>query len=184
MRLKPLIFVTMIIAVTIFINGYLFSEKKDARVYKIATVTKPATGKAIDFSFQMDGKTVTFAELTKDKVVFLNFWATWCGPCKMEIPDIIEINKELSGNNFIVIGIPLERDPDNAIAGVQKYAEAKGMNYLNICDTKHALATAYGGISGIPTTFFIDKNGNVSEKIVGMQSKAAFLQAIERAKKK
>lgn len=117
----------------------------------------------------------------KGKVVFINFWGTWCPPCRREIPDIIEINKELSGKDFIVVGIAMERASD-PISQVQSFAEKNGINYINFINIPE-LSEAYGGIPAVPTTFIVDKNGNIAEKIVGMRDKAGFMQSINRVLK-
>src|SRR5688572_27362432 len=62
-------------------------------VATVESVSAAKSGKATDFAWKADGKTVSFSEFTKGKVTFLNFWATWCPPCRREIPDIIEISK-------------------------------------------------------------------------------------------
>jgi len=151
------------------------------KVIDIASVKKGTKGKAVDFTWVENGKTYSFAEVTKGKVVFLNFWATWCGPCKMEIPDIIKINEELSNDDFVVIGINTDRGKslEQIRSMVQGFAKAKKINYINFLLTQN-IVDPYGGISGIPTTFIIDRQGNISEKIVGARSKADFMKSINR----
>ena len=161
---------------------------RSARVYEISKVAKSAgTKKITDFSWKEGSKTVNFAKYTKGKVVLLNFWGTWCPPCRKEIPDIIELSKELK--NFVVVGVTLEnRTPGvkNRMTKVSGYASKKNIPYINLVadDTKtKALAQAYGGkngITGVPTTFIINKNGEIVEKIVGGRSKADFLKVIKR----
>jgi thiol-disulfide isomerase/thioredoxin len=155
------------------------------KVYFIQAVAPSSTqGFARDFGWQENGKPIQFSTVTKDKVVFLNFWATWCGPCRHEIPDIIQIAKDLKNKDFIVLGVALERTQtaDEAMEKVKAFAQANGINYINFI--RHPeLETAYGGISGVPTTFIIDKNGAIVEKLVGMRSKEAFMESINRVLK-
>ncbi len=154
-------------------------------IHQIASVAPSNDpGKYRDFLWVVNGEKKLFSELIKNKVVFLNFWATWCGPCRHEIPSIIDISKELDPSEFVVVGIPLERDryqsPDAAMERVKSFAVSQGMNYINF-NPAQELEIAYGQISGIPTTFIIGKDGSVKEKIVGARSKEDFMTSIKRA---
>lgn len=172
----------------IFTIGLLFGlitttnakEAKVGTVTTVQTVESPTRGKMVDFSFEKDGKTIMFSDYVKGKVVFLNFWGTWCGPCRKEIPDIIKIAKELEGKDFIVVGIALERPSKNMVGRVEDFVKSQGINYINILDTEGSLKTAYGGVPYVPTTFIIDKDGNVNKKIQGMQSYEAFMSSIKK----
>jgi len=155
------------------------------KVYFIQAVAPSSPpGYARDFGWQENGKPVQFSTITKDKVVFLNFWATWCGPCRHEIPDIIEIVKDLKNKDFIVIGIALERTQtaDEAMEKVKSFVQTYGLNYINFIRNPE-LESAYGGIAGVPTTFIIDKNGVIIDKLVGMRSKDAFMESISKVLK-
>lgn len=154
------------------------------KVLYINSVSKPVTGKATDFTWNDGNKTIRFSEYTKNKVVFLNFWGTWCGPCKREIPDLIEISKELSGKDFVMIGIALEgrTTPEQAHQRVSKFVEEKQIPYLNFIGVAE-IQLAYGGINSIPTTFIIDKDGNIVETIIGARDKATFMKSINKVLK-
>ncbi|MCK5742509.1 MAG: TlpA family protein disulfide reductase [Chlorobi bacterium] len=161
---------------------------RSARVYEIQKVAKSAGTKTItDFTWKEGSKTVSFAKYTKGKVVLLNFWGTWCPPCRKELPDIVELSKELK--NFVVVGVALEDQRASVSKKRQtviEYATKKNLPYINLVGNNtiiKELAAAYGGkngISGVPTTFIINKNGKIVEKIVGGRSKADFLKAIKR----
>lgn len=153
-------------------------------VFQIKSVAKPVKGKAVDFTWEENGRTIKFSELTKNKVVFINFWGTWCPPCRREIPDIVAIDKE-KGDDLILIGMALEheRNPQRAAQKVSSFAKKNGIKYRNFIASRD-IAVAYGGINSVPTTFIIDKNGNVNQTIVGMRNKEAFEQAIQRARGK
>jgi len=93
----------------------------------------------------------------KGKVVLLNFWATWCGPCRMELPDLIRIQQKYAERGFTIVGIADEHDDDGKrlAAAVQKM----GINYPVAFGTRDS-SRAYG-ITAIPRTFLIDRKGNV-----------------------
>ena len=154
----------------------------EIQVLDVKDVGKAQKGKAVDFEWLEDGKTYKFSEFTKNKVVFLNFWATWCGPCRMEIPDIIEINKELPDKDFVVVSVALDNRGtlEQVRSLVKDFAKRMKINYHIFLPTKD-IVSPYGDITGIPTTFIIDKKGNIVEKIVGARNKAQFMQSIKRA---
>ncbi|MCX6155283.1 MAG: TlpA disulfide reductase family protein [Candidatus Kapabacteria bacterium] len=155
------------------------------QVFPALSVGKAAGKKAADFVWQQDGKQVRFSEYAKGKFVFLNFWGTWCPPCRREIPDIISIARDMSGKDFLVIGIALERSQivDEAIAGVVKFWNGQGMNYPVIIGNME-LAQAYGGIEAVPTTFLINEKGEIVKQITGGRSKEDFMKEINSLKKK
>lgn len=158
------------------------SKAGDPIVLNINSVVPNTTaGNPVDFKFTHNGKETTFSEFTKGKVVFLNFWGTWCPPCRKEIPDIIEIQKELGNKNFVVIGVALERDRD-PMAKVTSYAKSQGINYINFIGNQQ-LNSAYGGISSVPTTYIIGADGKIAERIVGMRAKSQFMQSINKVLK-
>jgi thiol-disulfide isomerase/thioredoxin len=170
------------------IPGASSDSKITAKVNSIESVSKPQSGKATDFTWTADGKKYSFSDFTKGKVVFLNFWGTWCPPCRREIPDIIEISNDLATKDFIVIGIAVgERGGDVAsnLTIVKNFAEAKGISYqlFTTASDDKSLSDAYGGIPAVPTTFIIDKDGKINETLVGMRSKSEFMNSINRVLK-
>ncbi len=152
-----------------------------AKVYPVKTVVAPVSNKVADFTWMEGDKQVSLSEVGKNKVILLNFWATWCAPCRKEIPDLVELSKELPNTEFIVLGVSVDRDQD-AINTVSKFARAKNLPYTVIV-ANDELVKAYGGINAIPSTFILTSEGTVSEKIAGMKSKAEFLAAIQKAMK-
>ncbi len=159
------------------------APERKANVYQMTSVKSKGANMAADFSWTENGKKMSFSELTKGKVVFVNFWGTWCPPCRKEIPAIVSIDKE-SGDDLVIIGIALEktRSVADGISKVTSFAKSQGINYRNFIGSGEIIQ-AYGGIPAVPTTFIIDKKGKIAEKIVGGRSKAQFLQSINRAKK-
>ena len=109
----------------------------------------------------------------KGKVVLINFWATWCPPCRKEIPDIIKFREEHKGK-FEVIGISVDRD---GIDGVRHFVKNIGITYPVIMGTPE-LIRSYGGIQAIPTSFLVDKDGDLVKKIVGFRNYTQFTEMI------
>jgi len=132
-------------------------------------------GKAPNFSLKTaDGKTVELAK-QKGKVVVVNFWATWCGPCRAEIPGFIEMYERYKSKGLEIIGVSLDQDGWNV---VKPYVERMKVTYPVVVGDG-ALADAYGGIEAIPTTFIVDKNGNILNRHLGYLSKQAFEKIIK-----
>lgn len=159
-------------------KGRVPQQPASSKVVMVETVSKPVKGKAVNFTWKEGDRTVSFADFTSGKVVLLNIWATWCGPCKREIPDLIEISKEMAPKGVIVMGVSVD-DREKA-AAVRNYVEKVGINYPIVIDNLQ-ISEAYGGVSAIPATFIIDRQGNVINKIVGMLTKDQFVQALSKA---
>ncbi|MCX7879448.1 MAG: TlpA family protein disulfide reductase [Ignavibacteria bacterium] len=152
-------------------------------VFVASSVSTGKPGTLVNFTWKQNGKEVNFSDFAKNKIVLLNFWGTWCPPCRKELPDLIEIHNESEGQDYVVVGVTLERDPANAETIVKDFAKKQGIKYLNIVDKDHSIARAYGGISAVPTTFIIDKKGKIVETLVGARPKRDFIDAISRARK-
>lgn len=125
------------------------------------------------------------------KTVFLNFWATWCGPCQSELADIQSLYEEygLNEDEVVVLGVcnpssqKYVRNQDVSVIELCKYIEDKGITYPNLMDYESELFS-YFGISAFPTTIMIDKNGDVYGGISGALSKEIMIQIIEETKNK
>ena len=121
------------------------------------------------------GKTVSLADY-KGKVVLLNFWATWCGPCKIEIPWFIEFEQKYKDRGFAVIGVSMDEDGWDA---VKPYLEKNRINYrVLLGDDK--IAEAYGGVENLPTTFTIDDQGRIAGTHIGLVSKSDYENEIRQ----
>lgn len=122
------------------------------------------------------GDSMIRLEAYRGKVVLLNFWATWCPPCQAEIPDMIKLQKDFA-DRLVVIGVSLDRGP-NAKELVQDFYKKFGMNYPVVMGTDQ-MVMKYGGVSAIPTSFVIDKQGRIVEKIVGFRNYSTFLDSVK-----
>ena len=128
--------------------------------------------------YDENGKSVSIKDF-RGKVVFLNFWGTWCPPCRHELPDIVALEKEYR-KKVVFIGIALERNKDNVLQRLTSFALANGMEYELLIGSQE-IANAYGGISGIPTTFIINKKGKIIDSAVGMRDKETFETMLRKA---
>jgi cytochrome c biogenesis protein CcmG/thiol:disulfide interchange protein DsbE len=139
------------------------------------STVESADEKAPDFSLQdINNKTVRLSDY-EDDVIILNFFATWCPPCRSEIPDFIELVDEYGKKDFVIIGVSVDRGDAQT---VREFAQGFNINYPVLLDDGQVSKT-YGPISSIPTTFIIDKKGNIVEKIIGARSKTQFENMIK-----
>jgi|Deesub1362B_J571_1020462.scaffolds.fasta_scaffold01781_7 peroxiredoxin len=131
---------------------------------------------APDFELKdLEGKTVRLSDY-RGKMVILNFWATWCPPCRMEIPSFIRLYDEFKDKGLVIIGVSLDREGKEV---VQKFAANYKINYPVVMGDMNVVA-AYGGISAIPTTFIINKNGRVVNRFVGLREESVFRSEIRK----
>lgn len=184
--MKKTILAGLALLISIFFMGC--PEKKSAEMPAPATVqgstsvsseyaikTKRASDavKAADFSLpDLKGGKVSLADY-KDKIIILDFWATWCPPCKAEIPGFIKLQAKYGKDGVVFIGAAID-DPNK----VKPFMKSYGINYP-VCIADQATSTNYGGIRGIPTTFVIDREGYIAREYVGFRPEEQFEQDIK-----
>ena len=134
---------------------------------------KPAN---LDFTMKdLDGKDVKLSSF-KGKVILLNFWATWCGPCKAEIPGFVELQNQYGKDGLVVVGYSVDDEAPKARAFVNEYK----MNYPVLLGLgREDVQDAYGPIWGIPASFIISREGTVCQKHLGIAPKAVFEKEIK-----
>jgi len=129
-----------------------------------------------DFALKdMTGATVKLSDY-KGKVVLLNFWATWCGPCKIEIPWFMDFQKTYKDREFAVVGVSMDEDGWDA---VKPYVEQHKMNYRVVVGNDQ-VSQLFGSIDSLPTTLVIDREGRIASMHIGLVAKKTYEQEIEQ----
>ena len=178
----------IVIALVFVIVGAIYSKKSDqkglANNYGVSAraaieESSPEGRIAPDFSLtSTDGKMIRLSDY-RGKVVVVDFWATWCPPCKAEIPDFIKLYSQYKDAGFQMIGISLD---EGGMKDVKPFMKEYGINYPIVMGTEEVVS-AYGGIRGIPTTFVIDKAGHVRDAFEGYRSASVFEKLIQQLTK-
>jgi cytochrome c biogenesis protein CcmG/thiol:disulfide interchange protein DsbE len=146
---------------------------------------KPAPAFALE---DLNGKKVTL-DSYKGKAVLINFWATWCGPCKIETPWLIDLRNKYAGQGFEILGISAEADDlkedDKAgwakdKAAIAKFVSEEKVPYP-ILINGDSITQAYGGFDAMPTSFFVDRNGTVVAAQMGITSASDIEVNIKKA---
>jgi len=122
----------------------------------------------------LEGKPINSADL-KGKVVILDFWATWCPPCRKEIPGFIELQEQYGPEGLVIIGVALDDDGPSV---VNAFAEKIGINYT-LAMGNQAVLRAAGGVEALPTTLIINREGKVVDKHIGYAPKSIFEKTVK-----
>ncbi|MFA5405280.1 MAG: TlpA disulfide reductase family protein [Ignavibacteria bacterium] len=154
----------------------------DLKLYKMESVEdSKEKNVAPNFTWTENGTKKSLNDL-KGKIVFLNFWATWCKPCKKEMPDLISITEDLKDKNFQMIGINVFQQA--SAPKIEEFLKTNPLSYITV-DGNDELLQAFSKASGndmgaVPTTFILDKTGKIVETVVGGRDKEAYLKLINK----
>lgn len=150
----------------------------ESNVSLVGGVNAASGESASDFYwFDSNGKKVSLSDL-KGKTVLVNFWATWCAPCKAELPDIESLSKSYASRGLVVIGVSVDKGGD-LLSDVSSFVSKNGLTYQIVIDNDN-VADAYGNINAIPTSFLINKDGKIVDKWIGMRDKAFFESTVAK----
>jgi peroxiredoxin len=132
---------------------------------------------APDFSLaSLDGKNLKLSDF-HGKAVLLNFWATWCEPCKIEMPWFVQLQQQYGPKGLQVLGVAMDdTDPKD----INEFAHKMGVNYPIVIG-KEAVGDQYGGIPYLPSTFYIDRDGKVVDRVYGLVSRSEIESDIKKA---
>jgi len=169
--------IIILLLLTIWLSACEVKKKREeAGKLKQDIGTEKEWGNAPDFTLpELEGNSLTLSDF-KGKVIILNFWATWCPPCRREIPDFVELYENYKDKGLLIIGVNLDGGDRSS---VKQFSEKYKINYSVVLGNVN-VTEDYGGIRAIPTTFIIDREGNIREKYIGYQPGTTFENAVKR----
>jgi thiol-disulfide isomerase/thioredoxin len=150
------------------------SQSKDAGAAEGQTCdAENASNAKLDFVLKDHNNVPVQMAQYKGKVVILNFWATWCGPCKEEIPSFVELYDRYKDKGLVIVGVSI----DDSVEQLRPFMKEWRMQYP-VLQMNEAIETAYGPFYGVPTTFFIGRDGTICRKHMGPATKEQFEREI------
>ena len=174
-KLKAILFFVALFAVL-----FWFSLPQESEKPQTQATAKPATDdtkqtqelpEAPLFTLKdLDGDDVSLADY-RGKIVFVNFWATWCGPCRMEIPHFVKLTDKYE-DDLVILGISV--DNPNDYEKIPAFSSNFNINYPILLDNTGEVSYKYGGVSSIPVTFVLNRDGRALGRIVGARSYEQF----------
>ncbi len=152
------------------------AESVKAEVAELAVCDQDAKPANLDFTLKdMNGEEVSLVSY-QGKVILVNFWATWCGPCKIEIPAFVELQDKYRDQGLVVLGVSI----DDPVSKIKSFAEEYNVNYpLLVGLDREDFQEAYGPILGIPTSVFISRDGLACRRHMGLATKEQFEEDIK-----
>jgi len=171
-------FAVLVIAAMLFIGSNIARKRQAEAARTGSLVVGQIVGKpAPDFTLQtLDGKKVTLSDL-RGKAVVLNFWATWCPPCKVELPWFVDFQKQYGPKGLQIVGIS---EDEGGKEKVQAFVKEMGVTYPIAVDDD-TVARKYGDVEDLPTTFYIDRNGKIVQFAMGLADRSEIEDKIKVA---
>ena len=171
---NPLVLVVVaIIAAAMLYFGFHTARRPGPSAPGVLGYSTPAPDFSLD---SLDGRSIRLSDL-RGKAVLLNFWATWCSPCKIEMPWFVELQNQYGPQGLQIVGVAMDDSGRDEIA---KFAKEMGVNYPVLIG-KDSVSDAYGGVPALPESFFIGRDGKIVDKIMGLKGKADIEDSIKKA---
>ena len=156
------------------VGKYLDRSRKHGPITLVGNVHNVP---APDFELAtLDGQRVKLSDF-RGQAVLLNFWATWCPPCKIEMPWFVDLQKQYGKDGLVVLGVAMD---DTESVKIAQFAHEMGVNYPVLLGTDQ-VSDDYGDVRSLPTTFYIDRNGNIVSKSVGLLDRAEIEDDVKKA---
>ncbi len=166
MKRNALVFVVLVAAIMAMLAAgkYLDRTRKHGPLKMVGNVKGV---QAPDFDLAtLDGRRVKLSDF-RGKAVLLNFWATWCPPCKIEMPWFVDLQKQYGKDGLVVLGVAMD---DTEAPKIAEFAHEMGVNYQVLLGTDQ-VSDDYGDVQYLPTTFYVDRNGIIVDKAAGLFSR-------------
>jgi len=168
-----LVVVAVVAAAMLYIGFHMARRSGGPEAPPILGKSMPAP----DFTLEsLDGKNMRLSDF-RGKAVLLNFWATWCVPCKIEMPWFVELQQKYGADGLQVVGVAMD---DSSKEDIAKFAKEMGVNYPVLLG-KEAVGDEYGGVPALPESFFIGRDGKIVDRIIGLKGKDEIEDSIKKA---
>lgn len=168
-----LLVVAIVAAGMLYIGLHMARRSDGPEAPAILGKSTPAPDFTLD---KLNGGTLKLSDL-RGKAVLLNFWATWCGPCKIETPWLVEMQNQYGSQGLQVVGVAMD---DSGKDEIESFAKEMGMNYPILLG-KEAVGDEYGGVPALPESFFIGRDGKIVDRIIGLKGRAEIEDSIKKA---
>jgi len=173
MNRNPLGLLVAALVVVAGIYTGMHLSKRGAAMPRVGLTEKVAP----DFTLEsLEGKSMKLSDF-RGKAVLLNFWATWCGPCKIEMPWFVELQQKYGDQGLQIVGVAMD---DASKEDIAKFAKDMGVNYPVLIG-KESVGDQYGGVPALPESFFIGRDGKIVDKIMGLKGKSEIEDSIKKA---
>jgi peroxiredoxin len=173
----PVVLIVVAIVISLMLVFGIQKARHGNSAPTLGGVNKLQGQPAPDFSLtEVDGKTVKLSDF-HGKAVLLNFWATWCEPCKIEMPWFVDLQKKYGPQGLQVIGVAMD---DASPKEIGEFAQKMSVNYPVLVG-KDAVGDQYGGIPYLPSTFYISRDGKVVDRVYGLVSRSEIENNIQKA---
>ena len=188
MNRNVVVILCVVVAITaLLMVGKRSSKPRDsanANVAQGTPETEPAVGgpdkgimaPVFELKSIPEGKSTPLASF-RGKAVLLNFWATWCGPCKIEMPWLVDLQKKYGPQGLQIVGVAMDDTSDKEIAD---FTHKMGVNYVVLKGTEK-VGDLYSGVEGLPTTYYLDRSGKVVDKTLGLASESVIEDAVKKS---
>ena len=176
MKRDPIILIVVAVVISLMLV-FGIQKTRHSQTLQQGSAGKLQGQPAPDFALaSLDGKTLKLSDF-HGKAVLLNFWATWCEPCKIEMPWFIDLQKKYGAQGFQVVGVAMD---DASPSDIADFAKKMGVNYPIVIG-KETVGDQYGGLPYLPSTFYIDRDGKVIERVFGLRSRSEIESNIQKA---
>jgi peroxiredoxin len=175
---NAILFATMMIAILAMLATGKYLDRTRARRHGAPSMVGDVRGvSAPNFDLAtLDGRRVKLSDY-RGKAVLLNFWATWCSPCKVEMPWFVDLQKKYGNDGLVILGIAMD---DSESAKIAQFAHEMGVNYPVLLGTDK-VSEDYGSVEFLPTSFYIDRDGKIVGKGTGLLGRGEIEANVRKA---
>lgn len=175
LKRNAIVFAIVVIAVSLMLVFGVYMARKSGNIPQLVGDVKGQA--APDFELvDLEGKTVKLSDY-RGKAVLLNFWATWCPPCKIEMPWFVDLQQKYGPEGLVVLGVAMD---DSGKDSIEKFAKEMNLNYTVLLG-KESVAQIYGNVEFLPATFYIDRQGKVVDRVFGLVDRREIEENVKRS---